>query len=78
MIAGLWYWAYLDDTARIHIKRYIDDKTIQNYEQMPWVLGIFEPFEAINYETAKAEILKKWNEIKKDFKGSFKNKVIKH
>jgi len=46
IIKGFLFWAYLDDAGTIHVKRYIDDRTIQNYEQLPFVKGIFDPFEA--------------------------------
>ena len=50
------WWAYLDDTGVIRIKKYTTDKAIQNCEQMPFCRGIFDVFEAWNYAHAKAII----------------------
>ena len=52
------WWAYLDDTGVIRIKKYTTDKAIQNCEQMPFCKGIFDPFEAWGYEDAKRKIAK--------------------
>lgn len=50
---GKWWWAYLDDSGVIHVKRYKNDKIIQNTEQLPFCKGIFEPFEASSFYEAK-------------------------
>lgn len=51
----LW-WAWLDAEGVVHIKRYTTDKVIQNTEQLPLCHGIFDPFEAADYEHAKKKI----------------------
>ncbi len=50
------WWAYLDDQGKVHIKKYISDRQIQNCEQLPFCKGIFEPFEAYGYEDAHRKI----------------------
>jgi hypothetical protein len=52
------WWGYLDDRGVVHIKRYTNDKAIQNCEQMPFTKGIFDPFEAVDYAHARAKIAK--------------------
>ena len=51
------WWAYLDDTGKIHIKRYTNDRAIQNCEQMPFCRGIFNPFEAVDFAHAQKKIM---------------------
>ena len=51
----LW-WGYLDDTGKIHIKKYVSDWDIQKCEQMPFTKGIFEPFPAIDRADAQQKI----------------------
>ncbi len=63
MIRGLLYWGYLDDQGIIHVKRYTTDRAIRNAEQMPYVKGIFDPFEAFSIEEARQKILIKYQEI---------------
>ena len=55
MIGRLW-WAYLDDTGVVRVKKYTTDKAIQNCEQMPFCKGIFDPFVADNYRHAQLKI----------------------
>lgn len=55
----LW-WGYLDNEGIIHIKRYTNDRAIQNSEAMPFVKGIFDPFEAWDYEDAKKKCYERW------------------
>lgn len=52
------YWGYLDDSGVIHVKQYVDDKTIQNYEQLPFCKGIFDPFYAKSLHQAQQKIMK--------------------
>ena len=52
------YWGYLDDRGVIHIKKFVHDRQLQNCEQMPFCKGIFDPFEAWDYEDAKRQIMK--------------------
>lgn len=54
---SLW-WAYLDDQGVIRIKKYTDDKAIQNCEQMPFCRGIFDPFQARDYQEAQIKIMR--------------------
>jgi hypothetical protein len=51
----LW-WAWLGDDGVIHIQKYTNDRKIQNIEQLPLCKGIFEPFEAVDYDHAKKKI----------------------
>lgn len=57
------WWAYLDSDGVIHVKKYVNDGSIQNYEQLPFVKGIFDPFMAWGYEDAKAIVLQKYKEV---------------
>jgi hypothetical protein len=52
------WWAYLDDRGVIHIKRYTGDRAMQNCEQMPFCKGIFNVFEAYDYQHARSVIAK--------------------
>jgi hypothetical protein len=51
------WWAYLDDTGKIRVKKYTTDKAIQNCEQLPFCKGIFDPFEAADYNHACKKIM---------------------
>lgn len=65
-ILGLLFWGYLDTDGVIHIKRYTDDRTIENYERSPFVAGIFDPFYAFDSKHAEEKIKECYqNEIKK-------------
>jgi hypothetical protein len=67
MTKDLLYWGYIDDQNKIEVKRYINDRQIQNYEALPFVKGIFDPFYAANIRQATEMILDKYREeIKKD------------
>jgi hypothetical protein len=57
------WWGYLNVDGIINVMKYVDDKTIQNYEQLPMVKGIFDPFSAWGYEDAKAKALQKYKEV---------------
>ena len=59
---GTWFWGFVDTEEKIHIKRYVDDRTIRNYEQMPFTLGIVEPFKAENIEEAALLVVQRWRE----------------
>jgi len=61
-IKGLLFWAYLDDEGRIHVKYYTDDRVIRNYEQMPFVKGIFDPFYAYSMAEARMKVLARYQE----------------
>jgi hypothetical protein len=52
------WWGYLNVDGIINVMRYVDDKTIQNYEQLPMIKGIFDPFLCWGYEELKKAILK--------------------
>lgn len=51
------FWGYIDNENKIHIKKYVDDRTIENYERLPFVTGIFDPFYADNITDAANQIL---------------------
>ena len=61
-IKGLLFWAYLDDQGKIHVKYYVDDRIIRNYEQMPYVKGIFDPFEAVDMQEARQKVMRRYKE----------------
>ena len=48
-----WYWGYLDIDGVIHVKRYVNDRAIENAERSGFTQGIFEPFQAQTLEIAK-------------------------
>jgi len=52
----LW-WGYVDNEGVIRIKRYVNDRQIENCERSPFCKGIFDPFLAWNQADAKAKIL---------------------
>lgn len=62
-IQGLYFWGYLDDRGKIHVKYYIDDATIAHYEKMPFVKGIFDPFEAYGMVEARKKIEAKYRQV---------------
>ena len=43
---GIIYWGYVDEDGKIEVKRYVNDRQIENYERLPFVKGIFDPFYA--------------------------------
>lgn len=51
-IEVLW-WGYLDTDGDIHVKKYVNDRAIENTERLPFCQGIFEPFYAANHHIAK-------------------------
>jgi hypothetical protein len=53
LIKGLLFWGYLDDQGKIHVHRYTNDRKIANIEALPWVKGIFDPFEAYDLKHAR-------------------------
>jgi len=55
---GKWWWAYLDDSGVIHVKKYTDDAIIVRTEQLPFCKGIFDPFKAENKHQAQLMIAK--------------------
>lgn len=59
---GTWFWGYVDTSEKIYIKRYKNDREIRNYEQMPFTIGIFDPFKAKNIEEAALMLTQKWRE----------------
>lgn len=49
----MWFWGYIDIYDKVHVKRYLRDRAIENAEACPLTQGIFGPFKAKNYEEAK-------------------------
>jgi hypothetical protein len=47
------FWAYLDEDGKVHVKKYVNDRIIRNYESMPFVKGIFDPFRARDMHEAR-------------------------
>lgn len=43
---GIIFWGYVDDQGRIEVQYYKNDKIIRNYESLPFIKGIFDPFYA--------------------------------
>lgn len=64
-IKGLLFWAYLDDEGKVHVKRYINDNLIANYERLPFVKGIFDPFEAYDMQHARELVYRCYLEEKR-------------
>ena len=62
LIKGLFFWAYLDDSCHIHVKRYSGDRVIENTEKLPFVKGIFDPFEAFSLEEAKKMVIERYKQ----------------
>jgi hypothetical protein len=54
------FWGYVDDQGKIEVKRYSSDRQIRNYEQMPFVKGIFDPFKARDILQAKMMIMARY------------------
>lgn len=63
-LKGSIFWAYLDDEGKIYVKRYKNDRQIENYERLPFVKGIFDPFYAMNQQEAIAKIDAKLRELR--------------
>jgi hypothetical protein len=63
MTLKLLFWGYLDDQGKITVKRYTDDRTIRNFEQMPWVKGIFDPFYCKDIWEARLMMEMKYKEL---------------
>lgn len=63
MIKGLLFWGYVDDSGVIHVKRYVSDRVIENYEKLPFCKGIFGPFEAYDIQQARQMCALKYQEI---------------
>ena len=61
-IKGLLFWGYLDDQGVIHVKYYTNDRIIRNYESLPFVKGIFDPFESYSMEEAKQKVMARYKE----------------
>ena len=57
------FWGYVDDEGVVHVKRYTDDRTIRNYEQMPFCKGIFDPYEARDFAHAKLLAFAKYRSL---------------
>lgn len=58
----LW-WGWLDDRGVITIKRYTNDRIIQNTEQLPFCKGIFDVFEAASLQEAYTIAHQKLKEV---------------
>lgn len=59
-LKGSIFWGYLDSDGRIYVKKYINDRIIENYERLPFVKGIFDPFYASNIQQAAALIKERY------------------
>ena len=56
------FWGYIDTDNKVHVKRYVSDRAIENAEAFPLTKGIFDPFTAKNYAEAKLKIMNKYAE----------------
>lgn len=56
------FWGYVDDMGKIEVKKYINDRIIRNYESMPFVKGIFDPFRARDIWQARQMILARYQQ----------------
>lgn len=59
-IRGLLFWGYLDDQGRITVKRYTNDRVIENTEKLPFCKGIFGPFEAYDMKHAQTLVRERY------------------
>lgn len=66
---GTLFWGFLDDQGELHLKRYTNDRQIANYERLPFVRGIFDPFLAKSVEQAKMLLRECYMKEIKLFKG---------
>lgn len=64
--SGKWWWGYLHENGEVHIMRYSNDKIIANYERLPMIKGIFDPFEAFDSTDAKKQCLAKLKEVQEN------------
>ena len=65
-IKGLLFWGYIDKDGVIFVKRYVNDKIIANFERLPFVAGIFDPFEAFDMKHAEELVKARYaEELKK-------------
>jgi hypothetical protein len=51
------FWAFVDKDLKVHVKRYKNDRAIENAERFPLTQFIVEPFTAKNYHEAKLKIM---------------------
>lgn len=56
------FWAYIDCSEKIHVKKYKGDRAIRNAQESGTTIGIFDPFYAPNIKEATHMILEKWRE----------------
>jgi hypothetical protein len=54
------FWGYIDDQGKIEVKKYFDDRTIENYERLPFVKGVFDPFYANDIWDARKMITERY------------------
>jgi hypothetical protein len=59
-LAGLLFWGYVDIDGKTHVLKYTTDRVIENYEKMPYVKGIFGPFEAFDFQHARELVSARW------------------
>lgn len=58
------FWGYLDEEGKIHIKKYVSDAQIENYEKQHFCAGIFDPFYAVDIYDARIKCQEKLRELK--------------
>jgi len=56
------FWGYVDDMGKIEVKRYVNDRQIANYEALPFVKGIFDPFHCKDIWEARRMIEAKYRQ----------------
>lgn len=56
------YWGYIDIYEKLYIKRYRDDRAIENAEKFPLTKIIIDPFTAKSMHHARQKIMSKYVE----------------
>jgi len=59
---GSLFWGYLDNEGQIEVKKYVNDRQIANYERLPFVTGIFDPFYAADIWEARRMVEARYKE----------------
>ncbi len=62
MSKGTLFWGYIDLDGKIEVKKYINDRIIRNFEALPFVQGIFDPFYAADIWAARQMILARYQQ----------------
>ena len=58
MSYDLQWWAYIHTNGTIQLKRYFDDRDLQDARESPFVKDIIQPFDAFDRAAALAHVKK--------------------